>query len=344
MKFTKIFSDQLDHGYAVMRMNEMGRDFVVIASEENQPCYAYDLDNNFSRITVWPDVGGTMTMVQIPGTLDFLATQRFYPGFNSATCRIVHAHFNGSDWDVTQIASTPYIHRFDIIEHESGYWYIGCSIANSKKFTDDWSDPGKVYVGSYSTEKDELTDVHELEVRITKNHGYRRESSSTSLITGAEGIFRLHYPTAEADWRIEKVANEETSDLAMIDIDDDGHQEYLAIQGFHGDYLRLYDERFQPLDTTTQKTPFGHAIAGERVFGQPFFLFGYRSGEQDLLMVTGADRKITETIIESGVGPSNVVVYEKAGKNYLLSANRESNSVAIYEISEPTISDKKSEA
>lgn len=40
MKFSKIFKDQLDHCYAIMRMNAKGRDFLVVASEEAQPCYA----------------------------------------------------------------------------------------------------------------------------------------------------------------------------------------------------------------------------------------------------------------------------------------------------------------
>ncbi|WEV69951.1 hypothetical protein OZX73_03575 [Bifidobacterium sp. ESL0775] len=334
MRFSKVFKDELDHGYAILRMNELGRDFVLIASEENRPCYAYDLDDNYRRITVWPDVGGTMTMVQLPGTLDFLATQRFYPGFNSKTCRIVHAHFNGTDWDVKPIADTPYIHRFDVIKHDGGYWYVGCSIANSKKFTDDWSDPGKVFVGSYDPVADCLKDVRELGVRITKNHGYRRETPTTSLITGHEGIFRLHYPQNGEDWRIERLADDETSDIAMIDIDGDGHEEYLAIQGFHGDHLRLYDDQFNTLDSTEGGSPFGHAIDSEMLFGKPYFLFGYRGGDQELMTITAPDRKMHKTIIESGVGPSNVTVFRKDGEDYLLSANRESNSLAIYHITD----------
>ena len=120
MKFSKIFKDQLDHCYAIMRMNAKGRDFLVVASEEAQPCYAYDLDNDFARTTVWPNVGGTMTMVQIPDTLNFLATQRFYPGFNSPNCRIVKETWNGKDWDQKIIGEFPYVHRFDIIPKQSG--------------------------------------------------------------------------------------------------------------------------------------------------------------------------------------------------------------------------------
>ena len=49
MNFTKVFEDQLDHCYAVMHLQAQGRDFLVVASEEDQPCYAYDLDHNYKR-------------------------------------------------------------------------------------------------------------------------------------------------------------------------------------------------------------------------------------------------------------------------------------------------------
>lgn len=332
MRYTKIFNDQLDHGYAVMRMNELGRDFVLIASEEDQPCYAYDLDDDHRRITVWDGPGGTMTMVQLPGTLDFLATQRFYPGFNSRTCRIVRGTFNGDGWDITEVASTPYIHRFDLIPHEGGFWYVGCSIANSKRFTDDWSDPGKVFVGEYDAEANELRDVRELPVRITKNHGYRRGAGDWSFITGHEGIFRLDYPAEGRDWTLTKVAGEETSDLAAIDVDGDGRVEYLAIQGFHGERLRMYDEDWHSIDVTEPCTPFGHAIEAVTLHGVPMFLFGHRAGAQELMEVSLEDGRIAKHVIEAGVGPSNVLVYAKDGAQYLLSANREANSLAIYRV------------
>lgn len=332
MQYTKIFNDRLDHGYAVMRMNEQGRDFVLIASEENRPCYAYDLDDDHRRITVWPDVGGTMTMVQLPGTLDFLATQRFYPGFNSATCRIVRGTFNGEGWDISEVAATPYIHRFDIIPNDGGYWYVGCSIANSKRSTDDWSDPGKVFVGEYDAEANRLENVRELPVRLTKNHGYRRGQGPWSYITGHEGIFRLDYPTMYGDWTLTRLADEETSDLAAIDVDGDGRTEYLAIQGFHGEHLRLYDEEWNTIDVTERSTPFGHAIEAVTLHGRPMFLFGYRAGEQELLEVTEREGRIATRAIEAGVGPSNVLAYEKDGTQYLLSANREANSLAIYRV------------
>lgn len=331
MKFDKIFSDRLDHCYAIMRMNENGRDFLVVASEENQPCYAYDLNDNFKRTTVWPDVGGTMTMVQLPGTLNFLATQRFYPGFNSAKCRIVKETWNGTDWDQKVIGDFPYVHRFDAIPKQDGkgYWFVGCSIANSKKNTDDWSDPGKVWVGEYDDEQEKVINQHALDIRITKNHGYKR-MDGYSLITGVEGIFKLTWPTANGDWKIENLSDQETSDIFSADVNGDGKKEYLTIEGFHGPYLRISDDHFNTISRSGADTPFGHAIWGGKIGDREYFIFGWRSDKQDLELIT--DDQLDSQLIDQQVGPSNVTVYEKDGKQYVYSANREANEVAVYEI------------
>lgn len=333
MEFKRIFKDQLDHCYAVMRLQAKGRDFLVVASEENQPCYAYDLDNDYQKITVWPDVGGTMTMVQVPGTLNFLATQQFYPGFNSAACRIVKEVWNGNSWDQQIVGDFPYIHRFDIVPKAdgNGYWYIGCSIANSKKNTNDWSDPGKIWIGEYNDQEVTITNQHALDIRIVKNHGYKR-MDGYSLITGVEGIFKLTWPTVDTDWQLERLSDRETSDIFSADINGDGRDEYLTIEGFHGPYLRISDNNFKTITVSDADTPFGHAIWGGKLGEREYFIFGWREGAQNLELII--DEKLNAQLIDEQVGPSNVLVYEKNGHQYLLSANREANQVAIYMITD----------
>ncbi len=333
IKFKKIFTDHLDHCYSVMRLKDSEHDFIVAASEENQPCYAYDLNDNYSRTTVWPNVGGTMTMVQIPGTLNFLATQRFYPGFNSAKCRIVKEIFNGHSWDQFLVRDFPYIHRFDIISHKNGFWFIGCSIANSKKNSDDWTDPGKIFIADYDDLTSSLHNIRALETRIIKNHGYRRvEKSNYSFITGESGIYKLHYPINENNWKLEQVSDKETSDIAFADINNDGKDEYLTIEGFHGRYYRISDNSFQTLYQNSGGSPFGHAIWGGIIGNKYYYIFGYRSDAKKLLLIDEENGKFNEQVIDTNVGPSNVLVFEKNGHLNLLSANREADEVAIYEI------------
>ncbi|WP_204120992.1 MULTISPECIES: hypothetical protein [Levilactobacillus] len=332
MEFEKVFKDELDHCYAIMRLKHDDYDFIVVASEENKPCYAYDLNDDYRRVTVWPDVGGTMTMVQIPGTLNFLATQRFYPGFNSAACRIVKETFNGSEWDQTVIGDFPYIHRFDILPKSDGkgYWFVGCSIANSKKDTDDWTDPGKVWVGEYKDNENRVDKLRALpNFTLTKNHGYKR-MSGYSLITGVQGIFKLTPPKEASDWKLEQLSDIETSDIFSADVNQDGRQEYLTIEGFHGPYLRVSDDNFKSITRSKADTPFGHAIWGGRLGNRDYFIFGWRSGKQNLELISSEN--LDAQLIDQQVGPSNVTVYEKNGRTYLLSANREANQVAVYAI------------
>ncbi len=293
--------------------------------------YAYDLNNNYKRITVWPDIGGTMTMVPIPGTLNFVATQRFYPGFNSSQCRIVKEIFNGTNWDQTVVGDFPYIHRFDLISHDGGLWFVGCSIANSKKNTDDWSDPGRIWVGDYDDREAKVNNLKQLDFELTKNHGYKR-MDGYSLITGAQGIYRLDYPDSNGDWKLTRLVDRETSDIASADLNDNGKPEYLAIEGFHGPYIRIYDCNFNTIFKSGSDSPFGHAIWGGLIGSKQYFIFGFRSERQNLELIGFEDGKPKFNLIESNVGPSNVLVYGKEGVQYLLSANREANQVAIYKI------------
>lgn len=331
MDFKKIFSDKLDHCYAITRLTDETNDYIVVASEEDQPCYAYNLNDHYKRTTVWPDVGGTMTLVQIPGTMNFLATQRFYPGFNSAKCRIVKETFNGSGWDQSIVGDFPYIHRFDLIAHVDQIWFIGCSIANSKKNTEDWTDPGKVFVGNYDDNKEEVANLHALDVRLTKNHGYKN-MKGYSLITSADGVYRLDYPTSSSDWLMTPLVDRETSDIAAADINDDGSPEYLAIEGFHGPYIRIYDNDFNTLYMSGPDSPFGHAIWGGNIGDHQYFVFGYRGGNQNLELISLKDGNLVAKVIDRQVGPSNATIFNKDNQTYLLSANRESNEVAVYHI------------
>lgn len=338
MKFKKIFRDKLEHCYAVLHLQNKERDFLLVASEEDGACYAYDLDQGFKRIEVWPDVGGTMTMVQIPGTLDFLATQRFYPGFQAQQCRLICERFNGTGWDQSVVAEVPYLHRFDLIRTADSdtYWYIGCTVAGSKKYVDDWSDPGGIFVGKYHHTTAELESVQDMGIRLTKNHGYCRVGGEgCSFITAKEGIYKLYVPQSGRGWRLEQVNSRETSDIVPADINMDGCREYMAIEGFHGDRLRFYDESFHVMPCRwMESTPFGHALFGGTIYETPCFIFGYRAGKQDLIQITWQADEFHFDVIDRKTGTSNVLVFQKEDQFFLLAANREISEAAVYVIQE----------
>ncbi|MCT6857595.1 MAG: hypothetical protein M3Z69_06405, partial [Bombilactobacillus mellis] len=54
------------------------------------------------------------------------------------------------------------------------------------------------------------------------------------------------------------------------------------------------------------------------------------AGQQGLELIS--DTQLTNKLIDLHVGPSNVTVFSKNQQQYVLSANREANIVAIYQI------------
>ena len=105
----------------------------------------------------------------------------------------------------------------------------------------------------------------------------------------------------------------------------------MAIEGFHGSRLRMYDANFNSVATSKFATPFGHAIWGGEIAGRDYFLFGWRAEKQGLELIK--DLQLDATLIGEHLGPSNVTVFAKNKQQYLLSANREANEVAVYQIS-----------
>lgn len=339
MEAKKIFCDPLDSCYAVVQIKDTEHDFILVASETENECFAYDLNNNYKKIVVWSDVGGTMTIMPIPGTLDFLATQRFYPGFNAAGCRIVRGYFTGAGWQIIPVKEVPYLHRFDLIQQTADtFLFIGCTIAKSKKEAEDWSNPGEVILGTYSEKKNELSGLVRLDTRITKNHGYRNvRKGGYSLICGQEGIYKLVHPQNWKGEKLElyKVFAEETSDVVEIENGLSGSENFWIIQGFHGEYLRLYDLQFaEKLAELPDATPFAHALDSLKIDDKDYCIFGYRDGNRDLLLIGYEERKLTIIPIDHGVGASNCVGYHKDESHYIASANNGINEFAIYQINE----------
>ncbi|MCS4488003.1 hypothetical protein [Streptococcus sciuri] len=335
MKFTKVLSDVLPSCYAVSRIYHGSHDYLLVASEVEEACLAYDVNRNFEKTQVWGEVGGTMSIIQIPESMDFLATQRFYPGFDAASCRIVRGTFQGAgQWEISEVTSFPYLHRFDLVEHGGKILFIGCTIANSKAFSEDWSDDGKIFVGQFDTKKNNILNLEELSLRLKKNHGYYEvHDQAYSLITGVEGIFRLDYPGEDGQWHLTKIFGEETSDIVQLDVDGDGRLENAIIQDFHGDRFRILSEDFkEERFTYPEATPFGHALWAGSLLGKEVFLFGWRAGKKDFVAFHYQDGRFVQEVIEAGVASSNCLAFEKEGKAYIFSANNGQHIVGLYEM------------
>ena len=165
----------------------------------------------------------------------------------------------------------------------SRHYFIGCTLATTKQTKEDWSNPGKIYVGEY-------TGVGPLQVKVlkdglTKNHGYSRldrGGALSGLVTCEQGAFEVVPPQApDGEWTVTQFMDWPISDISAIDIDGDGELEFATIEAFHGEYFRIYkkiDGAFKKIYEHPETTEFYHVVVGTTLAGKPVFLGGCRRG------------------------------------------------------------------
>ncbi len=321
-----------------------GRTNILLASEGENACLAWSAPDYKQSHTVWEGPGGTMSIVPIPGTNgEFLAVQKFFRMFDWEEAKVVHVRpLPGNKYEVTDILHLPYIHRFDLLTVGDRHYFIAGTLATKKATKEDWSSPGKIWVGEY-TGVGPLT-VTVLQDGITQNHGYSRlvrDGVMHGLVTGREGAFEVTPPqTADGQWTVRQFMDWPISDIAALDIDGDGELEFATIEEFHGQYFRIYkkiDGRFVKVFEHPEVTEFYHVVVGTTLAGEPVFIGGCRRGKQQLFYVRAKQKaplELEAVLIEEGVGPSNAYVLHEENRDILVAANRETNEAALYFVTE----------
>ena len=243
MKFTRRHLADLPFCYAVSAIEQERRTKLVFASEERGPSYGFDVET-FAKETVWEGPGGTMSIVPLPGMNgEFLAVQGFYPNYNAAGTEIVHASFNGREWQVETPFRLPFIHRFDILERNGTRYIFCCTLDEAKKDYDDWSMPGALYAAELPDDLPVPIPPTKIADGMTRNHGYWRLNNGkfTSALTACDqGVFEVIPPAFNGgEWSIGNILPMPVSDIALCDIDGDGVSELAAIEPFHGDAFTI---------------------------------------------------------------------------------------------------------
>jgi hypothetical protein len=343
MKIEKRFLAQMERCYAASSIVVDSVTRIMLATEGEGPCLAWSGPEYTAAQTVWEGPGGTMSIVPIPGTNgEFLAVQKFFRMFQWEEAKIVHVRPKGSGYEVSDVLQLPYIHRFDLLSVGGRHYFIGCTLATSKDAKDDWSNPGKIWVGEFNgtgTGSSPL-EVSVLRDGLTKNHGYSRltrNGAMSGLVTAEQGAFEVTPPPSpNAEWTLRQLMDWPISDIAAVDIDGDGELEFATIEPFHGSYFRVYkkvDGAFTKIYQHPETSEFYHVVVGTTLAGIPVFIGGCRRGKQQLFYVHARRNEPLELaaeVIEEGVGPSNVHVLHEAGRDVIVAANREKAEAALY--------------
>ena len=340
MKIEKHFLTELNRCYSANHLVVDGQTRILLATEGEGACKAWPAPDFVESHNVWDGPGGTMSIVPIPGTNgEFLAVQKFFKMFQWEEAKVVHVKpLAGGGYAVTDILALPYIHRFDLLTVGGRHYFIGCTLATTKESKEDWSNPGKIWVGEYTGPGP--LQVRALKEGLTQNHGYDRlvqNGRMTGLVTCLEGAFEVTPPqTPDGDWKVEQFMDWPISDISTIDIDGDGELEYATIEPFHGEYFRVYkkiDGKFVRIFEHPEVTEFYHVVVGATLAGTPVFIGGCRRGKQQLFLVKASGKaplELEAVVIEEGVGPSNVHVLNTPDRDIIVAANREKGEAALY--------------
>ncbi|MBS4842464.1 MULTISPECIES: hypothetical protein [Clostridium] len=339
MKIEKKNLDEMYRAYASSSIEIDGNLNLLIASEEKgYPCYSYSGKNFNHRQTVWEDGGGCMSIIPIPNRAnEFLAVRDFYLKESPSSARLVWGHLVDGEWVTETILKLPYLHRFDLWDVEGEIYFIGATIADLKDNKEDWSRPGTIYYGKLP---DVLTDGIELEVLKTglfRNHGY-----SSHMVDGKihgtfgcdQGVFEV-VPMKNEQWQINCILEKSVGEIAWCDIDNDGIDEMMTIEPFHGDSMKIYkltEGKYSEIYSYPYEIDFAHTLVGTKLCGEPVFVGGVRRKEAELFMIQYIDGKCKETIIEKGVGPANIHVINLDDCDLIVSANHTDNKAAVYTV------------
>ena len=345
MKFTQIMTCSIENCYAVSSLLIDNQLYAIFASSnENGHCYAFSGKEFEKKEIIWDTVGGTMSFVQIPGTNgEFVAVQHFFPNFNSIGAKLVTGKRNkDGKWIVNDLSALPYVHRFDLFNIEGEVFILAATLCGSKKYKDDWSDPGKVYVGKLLLEQEKEVQFVPILENLTKNHGYSRgkwKNSDAAFISSDEGVFAITIPEKKEDiWKHEQIIKRPVSDVAVCDLNNDGKDEIITIEPFHGDSIvvnELHDGQYRIEYKYPYETEFAHAVVACVLRGKKSIIGGIRSKNGELFIMQYDKKNGYESfIIDKGKGPSNVIVINQPERDLIICANNTINQGVIFSVTD----------
>ena len=348
-KVNKKVVGKLEKCYSLTTLDYQGKEHFLCAAEKQNRCYLISKAGEIED-TVWEGPGGVMTMVQVPGNKvdgQFLATRKFYsPNDGKEASIVVVTPKEGSGWEVRTLCDLPFVHRFDILQSGGKNYLLACALKSGHEYKEDWRFPGQVFAAELPDDLSAYNDDNQLQLSVIKdgmlkNHGYYRHYEADGSISGIvscdNGVYRFMPPSAPGgEWEIETLIDEAASDGLLLDIDGDGVEELCTLAPFHGDTLNIYhmeDGAYRLAYTYPEKLEFLHAIFGGMVCGKNVWIVGNRKGERRLLAIYHDGQGYQAQELDRGYGAANVLHYVRDGQEVIAAANRETDEIAIYELS-----------
>lgn len=345
MRFEKKHLDDIKRCYCASHMDIDDETIVFFASEDPESTAKAYYGENFEKSEyLWNDRGGCMSIIPFATRKgEFLAVNEFYLKVSPSHAKLVWGKKTEDGYEVKDVMNLPYLHRFDIYHVNGKDYFIGATIARDKCEKNDWTRPGQIYVGEVPA--DPATDhivLRQIGDGYFHNHGYSRGTKDGKVcgyFGSDQGIVRVTPPYAEKeDWKVEKIMDGRISEIALCDLDNDGNDEIMTIEPFHGNTIKIYhvngNGEYEEVWKYENEIDFAHALVGTTLNGVNSFVAGVRRIDCELFTVQYVDGKYVVEYVEKGVGPANIDVIHTKNGDYILSANHTMNEAAIYKVME----------
>lgn len=343
MKVEKITLDPIRRCYCAGSMEVDGETALLFASEDPESsCFCYRGRDFTQRETVWQDRGGCMSIIPIPQRKnEFLAVTEFYLKVSPSQAKLVWGKREEGGWKVRDVLSLPFLHRFDLYHKHGITYFIGATIAEDKENKEDWSRPGKIYVGVLPQDPSSGMALTCIQDGCYRNHGYCRGFGPDGIcgyFSSDQGVLRVTPPEEpNGTWKIEKLLDAPVGEIALADVDNDGREELMTIEPFHGNTVRIYKQTgntWNPIYTYPHKIDFAHALVGTTLRGHNCFIGGIRRVDAELFVVGERDGALETVRLDTGGGPANLHVVHQKDRDLILAANHTANEAAIYAVSD----------
>jgi len=336
MKFTKTVIHALSMPYAVGTFSA-GRGgsppSVVCATEDHGPAIITDPPYRTAR-ELCPGPGGCMAVLEDPERpTDLYSIMGCFVGYKFQGGGIYRIRGAGP---IQRVADLPFAHRIGIVRRAGRRYLLAANIAEDKKEPADWSRPGAVHAAEMGG-PDAPLHLTPILPGITRNHGLlvcRFEDRPSVLISGAQGLFCLDLESNGASWPSRQVLSQEISEMALADLDDDGRDELVTIEPFHGSALRAYRRTGGGWSVFWEaEVSFGHCVLAGAFQRRPSVLVSSRTGSRDLLLYqfsAAAPSKPDRVVVEAGAASANMLMLPVDGVDRVFSANQGAGELVMY--------------
>jgi hypothetical protein len=338
MTFDKTVIHRMNMPYAIGTLGTGQERSIVCATEDHGPVVRIAPPFREAR-TLVPGPGGCMALVcdpEKPADLYVIMGCFLLYKFQGGGIYRIHTPREGEAAAV-RLFDLPFAHRIGLARRGASRYLLAANLAADKKDAADWTLPGGVYAAQLDGDADTGLQLQPVLPGIHKNHGFLLadlEGRASLLICGSEGVLAVDLQSSDKDWQSRQVLAQETSEIAVFDLDGDGADELVTIEPFHGNALRAYKRLGKNWSAFWDtELEFGHCVLAGMFEGRRSVFVSNRSGSRSLLLFQFGEDGTTKPrriVVEDGAGAANMLVLRHAGRDHLFAANQAAGEVVRY--------------